>query len=300
MIARLMVQRAGPLTSLQDEGRFGMLRHGISASGPMDRSAYFHAGALAGGGHGGVEFTTAGLELQMAEGACRVGFAGADFLAMLNGVPLSWPGMADLTMGDRLSITPGRSGNYGYLRFDADIEADPVMGSIATSSRSRLGGPAGRALRAGDEIVLGPRAGRNVARVSPPALLTGPIRVTWGIHADLFSTEVREKFVSAEFTISPRLDRMGVWLKDAGGVLAGASGLSLVSDAIVAGDIQILGDGTPIVLMRDHQPTGGYPRIATVTTADLDRFAQLRPGSSVAFRPVTVEHAHALLRGQGT
>ena len=64
------------------------------------------------------------------------------------------------------------------------------------------------------------------------------------------------------------------------------------------GDIQILGDGTPIVLMRDHQPTGGYPRIATIISADLDRFAQLRPGSPVAFEPVTVEHAHALLRSR--
>jgi len=67
-----------------------------------------------------------------------------------------------------------------------------------------------------------------------------------------------------------------------------------VSDAVVPGDIQILGDGTPIVLMRDHQPTGGYPRIATVVSADLDRFAQLRPGSPVRFEPVTVAHAEGL------
>ncbi len=66
--------------------------------------------------------------------------------------------------------------------------------------------------------------------------------------------------------------------------------LSLVSDAIVPGDIQILGDGTPIVLMRDHQPTGGYPRIATIVSADLDRFAQMRPGEAVHFRAVTLEH----------
>ena len=64
-----------------------------------------------------------------------------------------------------------------------------------------------------------------------------------------------------------------------------------MSDAIVPGDIQILGDGTPIVLMRDHQPTGGYPRIATVISADIDRFAQLRPGTEVTFQPVTVAKA---------
>ena len=73
-----------------------------------------------------------------------------------------------------------------------------------------------------------------------------------------------------------------------------------MSDAVVPGDIQILGDGTPIVLMRDHQPTGGYPRIATIASVDLDRFAQMRPGSPVAFASITVDHAQALLRSRRT
>jgi allophanate hydrolase subunit 2 len=84
---------------------------------------------------------------------------------------------------------------------------------------------------------------------------------------------------------------MGVRLTDPQQIFRNQRRLNLVSDAIVPGDIQILGDGTPIVLMRDHQPTGGYPRIATVVSADLDRFAQLRPGTEVRFRPVTLEHA---------
>ena len=93
---------------------------------------------------------------------------------------------------------------------------------------------------------------------------------------------------------------MGVRLDDPAGVFADASALSLVSDAIVPGDIQILGDGTPIVLMRDHQPTGGYPRIGTIISADLDRLAQLRPGHDVSFQPVTVEHARQILRSLQT
>ena len=94
--------------------------------------------------------------------------------------------------------------------------------------------------------------------------------------------------------VSTKLDRMGVRLEDPSGIFAASRALSLVSDAIVPGDIQILGDGTPIILMRDHQPTGGYPRIATVITADLDRLAQMRPGSELRFLPVTVAHAHTL------
>jgi biotin-dependent carboxylase-like uncharacterized protein len=301
MSAVLAILRAAPLTSVQDQGRFGMLRHGISASGPMDRGGFDLAGALGGSGRGGIEFTTAGIELRLASGQCRVGFAGGDFVVRVNDARLDWPGSIALAEGDILSVTPGPWGNYGYLRFGADMDFAPVLGSMATSSRARLGGLDGRSLRAGDVIAL--TAGSDSAAPPVPvwaAPETGPIRVTWGLHADLFPPLLRQRFVQAGFVISPSLDRMGVRLTDPERVFADAAILSLASDAIVPGDIQILGDGTPIVLMRDHQPTGGYPRIATVITADLDRFAQLRPGASVAFAPVTVEHAHALLRSRQT
>lgn len=297
MSALLTITRAGPLTSIQDDGRFGMLRHGISASGPMDRGAFAMAGEMIWAGQGGVEFTTAGLALRVDNGRCRVGLAGGSFVARHNGQDVAWPGTATLEAGDTLAITPGPSGNYGYLRFDADIAVPSIMGSIATSSRARLGGHDGRVLRPGDTIQLHDATHRGALPVIHRAA-EGPIHVTWGLHADLFAPPVRQLFVQTAFCISQRLDRMGVRLDDPGAVFAGAASLSLVSDAIVPGDIQILGDGTPTVLMRDHQPTGGYARIATVITADLDRFAQMRPGTPVAFSPVTVEHAQALLRSR--
>jgi allophanate hydrolase len=112
----------------------------------------------------------------------------------------------------------------------------------------------------------------------------------------MFAAATRQSFLSSSFTISSRMDRMGVRLNDSEKVFAAATNLFLASEAIVPGDLQIMGDGTPIVLMRDHQPTGGYPRIATIISADLDRFAQTRPGTSIAFTPVTVERAQQLLR----
>ena len=300
MSAILTVSRAGPLTSIQDIGRFGMLRHGISASGPMDRDAFTTCGALVGAGPGGIEITMAGIELRLESGACRVGFNGGHFEVRQNGRPLDWPGIATLAPGDVLTVTPGKWGNYGYLRFSGTLDVAAVLGSIATNSRARLGGLDGRSLRAGDVLHLTGEGAMAASVGGSRRPEEGPIRVTWGLHADLFPTALRQRMVEGSFTISTQLDRMGVRLADPGGVFSGATILSLGSDAIVPGDIQILGDGTPIVLMRDHQPTGGYPRIATVISADLDRFAQLRPGSAVAFLPVTVEHAQALLRGRGT
>jgi len=108
------------------------------------------------------------------------------------------------------------------------------------------------------------------------------------VHADLFDPRERAGFVAGQFHVSRRLDRMGVRLEDRSGVFSHAQHLSLVSDAVVPGDIQILGDGTPIVLMRDHQPTGGYPRIGTLLGEEIGRFAQMRPGKPVSFKPVSL------------
>src|SRR5690606_16889774 len=180
-----------------------------------------------------------------------------------------WPAQIDLTDGMAVSIRTGPRGNYAYLRFGAQIDVAPVLGSRATNATVGLGGLEGRGLRGGDRIGLLP-----LADVGPekPERSNGAendaIRFIWGIHADQFSPEVRAEFIGAGFRILPRMDRMGVWLDDGNGVFAETRSLGLVSDAVVAGDIQILGNGSPIVLMRDHQPTGGYPRIGTVIDVD--------------------------------
>lgn len=295
-MASIHILRASPLTTLQDAGRPGWLRFGISASGPMDRASFERAGRWLGpAGTTGIEFTAAGLSIRVEDGSLGAAFDGGAFRLTVDGKAQPWPTRAILKAGSIVDITPGASGNYGYVRFDREIDVPLVLGSRATSSIARLGGLEGRALEAGDVIGFGPGlSGRPGPHPRPADSVEGPIRVTWGIHADLFGADLRARFVAERFRISHQLDRMGVRLKDEAGVFAGARILSLASDAIVPGDIQILGDGTPIVLMRDHQPTGGYPRIATVVTADLDRFAQLPPRAEVRFTPVTVAHAQGL------
>jgi biotin-dependent carboxylase-like uncharacterized protein len=265
-VTAITILRAGPLTTLQDAGRFGMLRHGISASGPMDRGSFAAAGAaLPQAGTTGIEFTQ-GLAFE-ANGPLVV----------------AAPEVRALTAGERVELPPA-AGNYGYVRFDREMEMAPVLGSRSTNVTVGLGGYKGRALKAGDRIAFGD-VGRPEGPV-PAATGEGPLRVVWGLHADLFEPGLLRRFAEATFRVTTSLDRMGVRLEDPAGLFRDQRRLSLVSDAIVPGDIQILGDGTPIVLMRDHQPTGGYPRIATIVGADLDRFAQMRPGTELNFRPV--------------
>jgi len=293
--ARLSISRAGPATTIQDAGRFGMLQHGISESGPMDRGAFRRAGAMLGRAGGeAIEFSAAGLDFAIEDGAAAAAFTGGAFSLRINGEAAGWPVRGALRAGDRVEITPGPAGNYGYVRFDRTIDVPPVLGSRATNLVAGLGGLENRALRAGDVLTLSGFEGGVAAETAPAEGGEGPIRFIWGLHAELFAPAMRQAFLDTPFRVSRRLDRMGVRLEDPAGVFAGMEALSLVSDAVVAGDVQILGDGTPIVLMRDHQPTGGYPRIATVISVDLDRLAQMRPGSELAFRPVTLHKAREL------
>jgi biotin-dependent carboxylase-like uncharacterized protein len=294
-VTGIRITRVGPLATVQDAGRPGLLRHGISASGPMDRAAFERAGGwLGSAGTTGIEFTTAGIGF-VAEGSVSVAVDGGAFELAIDGEAKPWPTRALLRAGSVVDIRPGPAGNYGYLRFDREIDLPEVMGGRATNSIAGIGGIEGRALQVGDVVPLGATLPRGRGQHPTAAAISdGPIRIIWGIHADRFSNATRQRFVTGGFAVSPQLDRMGVRLVDPEHVFAEAKILSLVSDAVVPGDIQILGDGTPIVLMRDHQPTGGYPRIATVVSVDLDRFAQLRPGTPLRFEPVTVAHAEGL------
>ena len=290
-MSRIAITKVGPLTTLQDSGRPGLLAAGVSASGPMDRAGFERAGVwLGGAGSTGIEFT-AGLRFEVEAGSLAMAGDGGDFALTVNGKALAWPARVVLKPDDIVDIRPGACGNWGYLRFGCEIDVAPVLGSRSTNSIAGLG----LTLSTGDKLGFGAEAPRSAApHPRPFASGEGPIRVIWGLHADSFDHLTRARFVDEPFRVSAQMDRMGTRLDDRGGVFRDQRVLSLVSDAIVPGDIQILGDGTPIVLMRDHQPTGGYPRIATVVSADLDRLAQLRPGSEVRFQPVTLKHAMGL------
>ncbi|RYI78381.1 MAG: hypothetical protein EON47_24610, partial [Acetobacteraceae bacterium] len=207
----------------------------------MDRAAFERAGIwLGGAGSAGVEFTS-GVAFEVEAGPLTMAGDGGDFALTINGKSIAWPARAVLKPGDVVDIHPGAWGNWGYLRFGHEVDADPVLGSRATNSIAGLG----RLLVAGDRIGFGEEAPRRAAphpRLTPPG--EGAIRIIWGLHADSFDRDTRQRFVEEPFRVSARMDRMGLRLEDRAGVFREQRVLSLVSDAIVPGDIQILGDGT--------------------------------------------------------
>ena len=297
----------GPLTSIQDAGRFGALVYGVAASGPMDQGAFNRAGDLlvkSGMGQSttALECATGRLEFVIHGENIWGAFCGGDFFLKIDGKPCDWEAAHPLPNGAKIEITPGARGNYAIVRLNHEFDVPLTVGSRSTNMIAKLGGFGGRLIEKSDVISLIPvSSDRKLQEIhtASPSDVSGPVRFIWGLHADLFSTEIREAFLHNPFVISPMLDRMGVRLKDPQNVFGAPQNLSLVSDTIVPGDIQILGDGTPIVLMRDHQPTGGYPRIATIISADLDRFAQLRPGNEVSFTSIDVNRAHKIFKSGG-
>ncbi len=296
MSLHLAIRAAGPGTTLQDGGRHGYLRYGVSAAGPMDWIAHVRANTLAGNPEnaGAIEVGLGGIELQAEGGEVYLGFAGAPFAAALNGRPLPAAGRVRLALDDRFAVKAGASGAWFYLSPAGGFDMAPVMGSLSTSLRSGIGGLNGRALAAGDRLALrGSQAVPELGFKEQAPARTNPLRVLLGPQDDYFSPAGLKTFFTGSYRLSARSDRMGYRLE--GPAVEHAKGFNIVSDGIALGAIQIPGDGKPIVLMADRQSTGGYPKLGYVIRADIGRLAQCRAGDAVQFESVAIETARAEL-----
>lgn len=302
MSAALKIIAAGPGVTLQDAGRHGYLRYGVTAAGPMDRLAMATANRAIGAAEGAtaIEASLGGIEVAADGAALPVAVVGGNFEVSLDGQRLPSAVRLALAPGARLRIRAGADGAWCYLAVGGHIDVPPMLGSNATHTRSALGGIDGRALAAGDVLPVRDvtSAEGGAAALAAPWLerRDDPIRVILGPQDDYFSREQIETFCRERWTISNRSDRMAYFLDGAG--ITPENGLNIVSDGIVMGAIQVLGDGRPMVLMADRQVTGGYPKIATVIGPDQGRLAQLRPGSSVRFAATTIEAAVAARRAE--
>ncbi|GJD97854.1 5-oxoprolinase subunit C family protein [Methylobacterium iners] len=288
--------------TLQDAGRHGYLRYGITPAGPMDPLAHATANLALGNppGSTAIEVALAGLSVAAEDAPLDVALAGGAFRIDFDGAPLPAAVALTLLPGARLTIRAGTAGAWCMLVVGGRIDVPALLGSTATHTRSRMGGLDGRALAAGDRLTIAePRAA-----VGEPAALVAPwldrppgiIRVVLGPQADAFAPSEVERFLAGPWTVTPRGDRMACFLD--GEPLRHAGGHDIVSDGVAMGAVQVPGDGTPIILMADRQPTGGYPKIATVIGPDLGRLAQAQPGTRLRFAAVSIAQAVAARRAE--
>jgi biotin-dependent carboxylase-like uncharacterized protein len=296
----LRILTVGKGVTLQDAGRFGYLRSGVSWAGPMDGLAHATANRSVGASPtaAAVEISVGGIEATVEGGPLVVGLAGGAFDIRLDGRKLPSSVVLCLEPTSILSVRPGASGAWCYLAVAGRIDAPPTMGSSATHTRTGLGGIEGRELRANDVLPITDPVGKSsMFEVDTPHLKrSGCIRVVLGPQDDYFTPDQIESFLTRSWSVSNRSDRMGYFLE--GDRLSHAGSFNIVSDGIAMGAIQVPGDGRPIVLMADRPPTGGYPKIATVIGADLGALAQMRPGTSFNFAAVTISEAVDARRAQ--
>lgn len=299
----LEVTQAGGLASVQDLGRFGGQRFGLGPAGAMDAFALRAANLLVGNAPGAaaVEVGLAGLTLA-ARDAAVVALTGMGFALRVQGRELP-PWMAVwVRPGWSVEVTRTQGGAWAYLAIAGGVETPLVLGSRATHLRAGLGGLEGRALHAGDLLPTnGPltwpgAAGQHIPPDRRPDYSPTPtIAVVLGPQADLFTAEGVQTFLSSEYRVSAVSDRMGYRLE--GPPIAHRGSADILSDGLTAGSVQVPAGGQPLVMMSERPTTGGYPKIATVISADLPRLAQVPPGAGrVRFCAVTVEEAQARWR----
>ena len=179
-------------------------------------------------------------------------------------------------------------------RSRAAFSGEPMFGSLAVNARAGLGSPYPRPLQAGDELQASDASGAAERRIDLPALADGPIRVVLGPQDDEFDAAAIALFLDSEWKISATSDRMGYRLE--GPVIRHLHGHNIVSDGTVNGSIQVPGNGAPIVLMPDRGTSGGYPKIATVISADFGRFAQIPAGRGFRFQAISMAEAQTEAR----
>jgi biotin-dependent carboxylase-like uncharacterized protein len=299
-MSSLKVINPGMHATIQDTGRHGYQRFGISESGAMDRFALGLANRLVGNAPGlaAVEMTLIGGSYTCQAESCRLAVAGFDAPMALDDAPV--PPYAALTLrrGSTLKIGRARTGARGYLAVAGGLAVEPMLGSCSTHVRSGLGGLNGSPLRAGDEIPLvcadaQEGAALALARRDWPNY-DGAIRIVFGPQADYFDTNAKVALLTSTYTLDAHCDRMAYNLL--GPKIPHVGDYNIVSDAITNGSIQIAGTQLPTILLADRQTTGGYPKIATVASADLPRIAQLRAGDTLNFESLEVDAAEALAR----
>jgi allophanate hydrolase len=301
MSAGLRVLAPGLHTTVQDLGRPGYQAIGVPASGALDGFSLRLANALVGNPPGtpALEVLISGPTFEVAADTVRVALAGVG-ASLAIGTEKARVGAgqsATLPRGEAIEVVAGRQSACCYLAVEGGVAVPLVLGSASTYVRAAIGGLDGRALRRGDFVpVAMARASDRAELLSSPIVATGdqPIRVVLGPQQEYFTDEAVAAFLGAEFRISQSADRMGMRLD--GPFLQHRRGWDIVSDAITTGAIQVPGSGQPILLLADHQTTGGYPKIATVISADLPVVGRRRPGDPLRFAAVTVEAAEALCR----
>lgn len=295
MSAQVLIHDLGPSVSLQDLGRPGYRAHGLMIGGAADTLALHEAAALLGQSADLAAFEMVGMggTFELSEDR-TIALTGGRMDATIDGVPIVWNASHILPAGSKLRIGGAREGTYGYLSISGGVNAPLQMGARSRNINAALGPD----VTTGSALQLGPAKTHNSGQYfdPDPRCGGGTIRIVASMQTTQFSQEMLARFTATTFKRDARANRMGVRMDHPGDGFFASDALSIVSEVIALGDIQITGDGAPYVLMCECQTTGGYPRIGTVIPSDLPKIAQAQTGTKIQFTFITLAEAIAIER----
>ncbi|MBR5112211.1 MAG: biotin-dependent carboxyltransferase family protein, partial [Clostridia bacterium] len=289
----LEIITGGALSTVQDLGRFGVMKNGFTQSGAMDSHSMKLANALLKNDLNApvIEMTMKGITAWFTEETYFC-LSGGNFTAKLNENKIERNTVYKAKKDDIITVGMASEGFRCYLAVGGGFTVPGFMGSASTNLKISLGGYEGRKLHTYDKIGTGtPSADINEGDSLPADGLTNEITVgaVIGPQGDMFTDEDIETFFSSEFTVTNELDRMGIRLE--GPELKSKEGKDIISDGIVFGSVQIPNSGKPIILMADHQTTGGYAKIASIINVDMPMIAQCKAGDKIRFVKTDIETA---------
>ncbi len=296
------VRIPGPMTTVQDLGRFAFLDRGVPLSGALDPLACRVANLLAGNPEEAavLEITVMGPTLEVLA-AADIALTGAEMGMTVNQTPVRGWRTVRVNRGDIIRIPRAALGCRAYLAVTGGIDVPLMMGSRSTFVRAKIGGVQGRALIKGDILRRGEGDLLDRPRELPDEWIPQygreiTLRAVPGPQDDSFREGIGS-FFGASYDVTQQADRMGCRLRGAAVHRDAGSPESIVTEPTMPGNIQIPADGQPIILLVE-QTSGGYAKIATVITADLPNVAQAMPGNTIRFEQATLENAHRLYREQ--
>lgn len=294
----LMIQNGGLQSSIQDAGRVGFSDIGLTQSGAMDEYAFGCANLLLGNPFNTsvIEVAMGGMSLKV-EGRVSLSLCGAEMGCTINGKSVPMWHTYTLKEGDVLAFGFATKGNFAYIGVKGGLKTPFSYGSYSTSIKEGLGGVEGRKLQQGDFLdceysTLGAMTWMQESWI-PTYEEEIVLRLVLGYQSELFTTAQKHTFFTTPYMYKGEGDRMGYRLC---GEKVVPKVTGILSEPICYGAVQIPTHGEPIVLLKERQTIGGYPKIGSVLGIDCFKLAQLKAGGIVKFEEISLDEAQAKAR----
>ena len=293
------VIRAGINTTFQDNGRKNLNHIGIPVSGAIDKRNYKLVNKILNNdiNHPALEFAYQGPKLIYYGEPISIAVTGdVNFKLIRKNIETEGKCYETIAIenNDEIDLISTNKSVYGYFSVTAKFQIDYQWKSCSTNTKANIGANNGKKLENSQKLHV-----LDIKEISKRSInyintRIENIRVIRGTNFDYFSKEAQQNFFSEEFNVTKLSDRMGMRLE--GKKLENVVNTNIKSEGLVKGVIQVPADGNPIIMLSDHGTIGGYPKIATVISADFDKLAQLPPGSKIKFKEVNLSDAETIFK----